>query len=287
MASMTGLTAEQLAQLLDGPDPLPMPTYSLDSIYAGTGMQPANPLPTYVEGGIIPPIGVAGTKRNRGDFPPAYNSLSEPWGGNYNQTAYRSPASTRLPSEPTGGPKKLPPVDTQTAIVREIDPRTLSYGDPLTTSANGAIEVMVRGGNQLPQMPRRKPLFPLTQFDQALAIGRAYEPSASVKAALAAPPPPGSPGAPRERSGGLLGLLLGGMEGGGLGSLLSGGGRATGDQLASMQAAASLAQDPALAEALAAGRKGYVPTNPDATGVLGSGALMPTVAMNGNPIRNR
>jgi hypothetical protein len=30
-----------------------------------------------------------------------------------------------------------------------------------------------------------------------------------------------------------------------------------------------------------------VPTNGDPTGVLGYGALMPTVAMNGNPIRNR
>lgn len=70
-------------------------------------------------------------------------------------------------------------------------------------------------------------------------------------------------------------------------SLLSGGGRATGDQLASMQAAASLAQDPALAAALASGAKGYVPSNPNDTGVLGPGALMPTVALNGNPIRNR
>lgn len=65
------------------------------------------------------------------------------------------------------------------------------------------------------------------------------------------------------------------------------GGIATGSQLAAMQAAAATAQDPALAAALAAGRKSYVPTNGDPTGVLGSGALMPTVAMNGNPIRNR
>jgi hypothetical protein len=62
---------------------------------------------------------------------------------------------------------------------------------------------------------------------------------------------------------------------------------AEGAQLAAMQAAAPQAQDPALAAALAAGNKSYVPTNGDPTGVLGYGALMPTVAMNGNPIRNR
>jgi len=67
----------------------------------------------------------------------------------------------------------------------------------------------------------------------------------------------------------------------------NGGGKATGAQLAAMQAAAHTAQDPALAAALAAGNKSYVPTNGDPTGVLGYGALMPTVAMNGNPIRNR
>ena len=223
MASMTGLTAEQLAQLLDGPNPMPMPSYSLDSIYGGTGLQSAaNPLPTYVEGGIIPPIGVAGTKRNRNSLPASYNSLTEPWGGAYDQTAYRSPAPMRLPSEPTGGPKKQPQIDTQTAYVREVDPYTLGYSDRLdsTPNAQDAIEIMVRGGTpMLPRMPMAKPNFPSMSdplLEEALAIGRAYKPSAKVQAALDAPPPPGSPGAaPVNRSGGLLSLLLGGMSGGG------------------------------------------------------------------------
>lgn len=191
-----------------------------------------------------------------------------------------------------------PPLPTYDSAVRSerlpIDRTESAFLDAFYPSGGNAA-VAAASALAGPPLPRPRPAPPLPTMpdpllEEARAIGRTYEPSAKVKAALAAPPPPGSPGAPPARSGGLLGLLLGGGAGqpsGGLGALLGGGAPATGQQLANMQAAASLAQDPALAAALSQGRKGYVPTNGDPTGVLGSGALMPTVAMNGNPIRNR
>jgi hypothetical protein len=285
MASMTGMTPEQLAQMLAGPNPLPMPTYSIQSIYDGI-------LPS------LPPVPMAqfgplqGSKVNRG----AQSEFYQPPIGPADSVAYRNSAPTRLASS------GLPPANYGVSSAYSADPSVIArerlpngeYSDPL----QAINEITIRGGNSTPPLPRSRPSVSLPTMPdplaEALAIGKSYKPSAKVQAALNAPAPPGSPGAPSGRGGGgLLSLLLGGFgggsagQGGGLASILSGGGPATGQQLASMQQAAQTAQDPALAAALAAGNKSYVPTNGDPTGVLGYGALMPTVAMNGNPIRNR
>jgi hypothetical protein len=272
------------------------PVVSIDS--SGNPI-PSQPLPVISSSG--PP---QGTKNNRGSLPSAGNSLTEPWGGSIDQFMFpRRDIIQNRPANP------LP--ETRTALdaanpwnMNDLGLERQSFFAKGETPAERAIaEVTIRGGNtqgpwkgwgsrpsvSLPTMPEDDPL-----LAEALAIGKAYKPSAKVQAALGAPAPPGSPGAPAGRGGGgLLSMLLGALgggstgQGGGLASILSGGGPATGQQLASMQQAAQTAQDPALAAALAAGNKSYVPTNGDPTGVLGYGALMPTVAMNGNPIRNR
>jgi hypothetical protein len=273
------------------------PVVSIDS--SGNPV-PSHPLPAISSFG--PP---QGTKNNRGSLPSAGNSLSEPWGGTIDQ--FMLPRRDII--------QNVPPLpQTRTATVNASDPLNVnnlgltrqSFFAKQETPAERAIaEVTIKGGS--PQGPwkgwgsRPSPSLP-TMADpnddpllaEALKIGRAYKPSAKVQAALNAPAPSGSPGAPQQqRGGGLLGMLLGAFgggstgQGGGLASILSGGGPATGQQLAAMQQAAQTAQDPALAQALAAGNKTYTPTNGDPTGVLGYGALMPTVAMNGNPIRNR
>jgi len=220
MASMTGMTPEQLAALLAGTDAMAMPSYSINSIYDGV-------LPT------LPPPPMAtlsgppqGTKRDRGSLSPSYNSLTEPWGGAYDQTAYRSPAPARLPSQPTGGPKLLPYVDP-TLTYYPVDPRTGQAGERVTRDpALGAIE------KAAPPLPRQRPSVSLPTMsdpllEEANRIGKAYKPSAKVQAALSAQPPTA---AAAQRSGGLLGMLLGGLGGGtgpqgggnGLGALLSG-----------------------------------------------------------------
>lgn len=298
MASMSGLTAEQLAQLLDGPNPMPMPAYTLPSIY--DGVLPS--LPAISSYG--PP---QGTKRDRASLPDASNSLSEPWGGTYDQTAYRNGQTRRdiiqnIPAPNVQTASNYSTLDTVTPL--DINRLGLTTSPFRKTPAEQAIaEITVRGGGIQPSGGRGRgrptrplpssplvPLGPPSLTGDDPWAGLRVAPAGGGRTGLATGTPGGVVQPPQERSGGLLGLLLGGFGGGegiNLGSLLAGGGRATGDQLASMQAAASLAQDPALAAALASGAKGYVPTNPDATGVLGSGALMPTVAMNGNPIRNR
>lgn len=159
--------------------------------------------------GGVPPIGVQGTKRNRGSMPSADNSLGEPWPGAYDQTVMRNGSTRRdiiedIPAPVmTAAAPKYSTIDTVTPLdINRLGLTTSPFKKPTPTPAERAIaEVIVRGGNQTPtQLPRRKPLFPLTQYDQALAIGRAYQPSPSVKAALAAPPPPGSRAAPVMRA---------------------------------------------------------------------------------------
>ncbi len=56
-------------------------------------------------------------------------------------------------------------------------------------------------------------------------------------------------------------------------------------QIAALQQQAQVTNDPLIAAAMAAGRTTY--GSPTSSGALGDNALMPTVAMNGNPIRNR
>lgn len=235
MASMTGLSAAQLAQLLDGEEPMAMPTYNLPSIY--NGVLPS--LPAISNYG--PP---QGTKGNRAALPDAFNSLSEPWGGAYDQTSYRNGQTRRdiiqnIPAPPIQTASNYSTLDTVTPL--DINRLGLSSSPFRQTPAERAIaEITVNGGGRSPTgglnrgrpTPPRLPTFqnddPL--LAEALAIGRAYKPSASVQAALAAPPPPGSPGAPQaQRSGSLLSMLLGGFGGGqaqgqdaGLAALLSG-----------------------------------------------------------------
>jgi hypothetical protein len=59
------------------------------------------------------------------------------------------------------------------------------------------------------------------------------------------------------------------------------------EQITALQQQAKITKDPEIAKAMAAGKTSYVSSNASNNGVLGPNALMPTVAMNGKPIRNR
>jgi hypothetical protein len=225
MASMTGMTAEQLAKLLDGPNPMPMPSYSPSEFYTGAMAPPLPSLPTYVEGGIIPPIGVAGTKRDRGSLPPAFNSLSEPWGGSYNQTVNRNGYTRRdviqnIPA-PIQTAQTYSGLDTVDPLnINNLGLTRQSFFAKQETPAERAIaEITINGGLNSPTgglgrgrrtLPRL-PTMPDPLLEEATRIGKAYKPSAKVQAALDAPAPGA---APQGRSGGLLGLLMGAFGGG-------------------------------------------------------------------------
>jgi len=229
MASMTGLTAEQLAQLLDGPNPMPMPAYNLPAIYDG----------------VLPVgLGVQGTKRDRGSLPNWDNSLSEPWGGEYDQTVYRNGQTRRDIIQNIPAPRYEPKTAYSTLdTVQPLDINRLG----LTTSpfkktpAEQAIaEITVRGGGIQPSGGRNRgrptrplPSTPLVPLGPPTLTGG--DPWANLRVApagggrqgLATGTPGGVAQAPRERSGGPLGLLLGAFGGqpggdGGLGALLSG-----------------------------------------------------------------
>jgi hypothetical protein len=292
-----------LVRLPDG-SYAPSPQYgqqtNVNDIYAGI-----------IPNGGIPPIGLQGSKVNRGQASEFY----QPPITQANQTAYRNGTTGRdiirdipaLPTQTASGYSSLDTIDPlninnlgltrqsffakgETPAERAIAEVTINGGmqSPSGGSNRGRAVIGRRPTTQLPTMP--DPLLEEGDPWAGLRIGGGRPPS---RPGMATGTPGGAPAPQQQRGGGLLGMLLGalgggsGGQGGGLASLLSGGGPATGQQLASMQQAAQTAQDPALAAALAAGNKSYVPTNGDPTGVLGYGALMPTVAMNGNPIRNR
>jgi hypothetical protein len=132
MASMTGLSEQELQRLLGvtetRQDPatlglMPMPSYSPEEyggLFSASGpvMRSAGP--------------VQGSKVDRGSGWNEFHSSSD---APPDQVAYRSPPAMRLPTEPSLGPKGMPPVDTQLAIVRELNPNTLGYSEPLPPSA--------------------------------------------------------------------------------------------------------------------------------------------------------
>src|SRR5688500_18095203 len=109
MASMTGMTPEQLAQMLSGPNPLPMPTYSIQSIYDGI-------LPS------LPPVPMAqfgplqGSKVNRG----AQSEFYQPPTGPADSVAYRNSAATRLASS------GLPPANYGVSSAYSADPSVIA-----------------------------------------------------------------------------------------------------------------------------------------------------------------
>lgn len=235
MASMTGLTAEQLAQLLDGANPLPMPTYSLPAIYDG----------------VLPVgLGVQGTKRDRGSLPNWDNSLSEPWGGAYDQTVYRNGQTRRdviqnIPAPPVqtaSGYSGLDTIDTLNPI--DVNnwglTRQSFFAKPQAPAEQAIVEATIRGGSMPPSGGSRRgrptrplPSSPLAPLGPpAIAGGDSWAglrvaPSGEGRSGLVTGTPGGVAQAPQQRSGGLLGLILGLMgggqqQGGNLGALLSG-----------------------------------------------------------------
>jgi hypothetical protein len=289
-----------LVQLPDG-SYAPSPQYgqatNINDIYAGI-------LPTLG----VPPIGLQGSKVNRGQPSEFYQPpITSP-----NQTAYRNSTTGRdiirdIAPPPIQTASNYSALDTIAPLdINNLGLTRDSFFAKQETPAERAIaEITVRGGNTqgpwkgwgsgaVPHvpLPRSRP------FSLASAVGldfggapmltgedpwgglRVGGSKGANRPGMATGTPSGSKAAaqPQKKSFSLFDALV---------SMSSGGGRATGPQLAAMQSAAPQAQDPALAAALAAGNKSYVPTNGDPTGVLGYGAVMPTVAMNGNPIRNR
>lgn len=108
--------------------------------------------------GGVPPIGVQGTKRNRGSMPSADNSLGEPWPGAYDQTVMRNGSTRRdiiedIPAPVmTAAAPKYSTLDTVTPLdINRLGLTTSPFKKPTPTPAERAIaEVIVRGGGIQP-----------------------------------------------------------------------------------------------------------------------------------------
>lgn len=227
MASMTGLTAEQLAQLLDGPNPMPMPAYNLPAIYDG----------------VLPVgLGVQGTKRDRGSLPNWDNSLSEPWPGPYDQTVYRNGQTRRDVIQDIPAPRYEPKtaystLDTvQPLDINRLGLTTSPFAKPTPAeraiaeiTVNGGIRNIPSGGSRRGRPTRPLPSSPLVPLGPPSLTGAdpwaglRVAPAGAGKTGLATGTPGGVAQAPQQRRGGLLEMLLGGGgENSGLAALLSG-----------------------------------------------------------------
>ncbi len=267
MASISGKTEAEIAAMLAGEGLMPMPAWSPEEFYTGSMAAPVG-------------LGVQGTKNNRGSVPSADNSLSEPWPGAYNQTVYRNSNTGRdiIRNVPA------PAIQTAQSTIDAATPfdinhlgLTTSPFKKVTPAETAIAEILVQGGMRAPTGGANR--------GRPAAAGKRL---VWETAAPAGPAPAGDPW------GGLRvdplvtqapGMVTGAREGGGspaavLHDRLSGEA-----QRQALQAQAQITSDPALAAAMAAGKTAYVsPTN---NGVLADNALMPTVAMNGNPIKHR
>lgn len=179
--------------------------YDLSGNYVGEGPMPA--------GGATP----QGTKRNRGDIPPSYNSNTEPWPGAIDQTAYKSQSgglNTRqvqlvavdpftgnpivagntgnrpadiiqnIPAPQVASASKSAPVDAANPI--NADNWGLGYSfftEPPSDAEKAITEITVRGGN--------KPALGTTFMDQVAQ--RAGKPMVFSPIDPVGPAPAGDP----------------------------------------------------------------------------------------------
>jgi len=152
MASMTGLSEQELQQLLGvsgtGQDPatiglMPMPAYNLNDIYAGT---PAQQIARALGGPV------QGSKTNKGVPTEFWESQSTPT----DQIVYRQPtlAERNRRDSITNNPANIQ-VAQQQSTINAVNPLDVSrlgltVGPPVTPASRAIAEILVQGGSKAP-----------------------------------------------------------------------------------------------------------------------------------------
>jgi hypothetical protein len=135
------------------------------------GIDPQTGLPIYPEATARP---VQTTKRNRGDYPPAYNSLGEPWGGAFDQTVAQN---SRVP-QPAYNPFTDPDAGVSQGYVDGLGAPGKNQGTgPQIAESPGEraiTEILVRGGTKPPtgglHRGRHRPVM---KWEPAVSVGPA------------------------------------------------------------------------------------------------------------------
>lgn len=262
MASMNGLTQSELAKLVSGNGPLPMPSYSVNDLYAGTAAQQ---IAQALSGGPV-----QSTKTDRGVLGPNPPQFFDEGILPRDQTVYRTPTARQAIeiAAPAAAPNPAgfgfgytkPPA---TRLVGGVLPETPAGLKPTVA------EILVRGGAPQPAY-------------QPGMLGRGQPAMAWEPATPVGTPPAGDPWAGvrigRQQLPNAPGMITGPARQ----QLPSGPIRPAAAIHARLLAQQNL-QNPAAQAALNNGKSSY--TSSKGSGVLAVNALMPTKTISG-AVRN-